>query len=98
MSVGRMIGSVFLLVTNGSNWVLTMEISLSLSLSAFQKVSKLDTWVVHMAVYDEDLLKNPFYLAMQKRRPDLCRKVAEFHGIVSKLDAFRKWVLQLGRE
>ncbi|XP_060132080.1 ankyrin repeat domain-containing protein 27 isoform X1 [Zootoca vivipara] len=46
------------------------------------KVSKLDTWGVHMAVYDEDLLKNPFYLAMQKRRPDLCRKVAEFHGIV----------------
>ncbi|XP_078236475.1 ankyrin repeat domain-containing protein 27 isoform X1 [Pogona vitticeps] len=35
-----------------------------------------------MAVYDEDLLKNPFYLAMQKRRPDLCRKVAELHGIV----------------
>ncbi|KAH0619590.1 hypothetical protein JD844_000322 [Phrynosoma platyrhinos] len=34
-----------------------------------------------MAVYDEDLLKNPFYLAMQKRRPDLCRKVAELHGI-----------------
>ncbi|KAL8194884.1 UNVERIFIED_CONTAM: Ankyrin repeat domain-containing protein 27 [Gekko kuhli] len=35
-----------------------------------------------MAVYDEDLLKNPFYLALQKRRPDLCRKVAEVHGIV----------------
>ncbi|XP_062997471.1 ankyrin repeat domain-containing protein 27 [Elgaria multicarinata webbii] len=35
-----------------------------------------------MAMYDEDLLKNPFYLAMQKRRPDLCRKVAELHGIV----------------
>ncbi|XP_015685175.1 ankyrin repeat domain-containing protein 27-like, partial [Protobothrops mucrosquamatus] len=33
-----------------------------------------------MAVYDEDLLRNPFYLTMQKRRPDLCRKVAEFHG------------------
>uniref|UniRef100_A0ACB8EAF3 Ankyrin repeat domain-containing protein 27 n=1 Tax=Sphaerodactylus townsendi TaxID=933632 RepID=A0ACB8EAF3_9SAUR len=36
----------------------------------------------HMAVYDEDLLKNPFYLALQKRRPDLCKKVAEVHGIV----------------
>uniref|UniRef100_A0A8D2L4N5 Ankyrin repeat domain 27 n=1 Tax=Varanus komodoensis TaxID=61221 RepID=A0A8D2L4N5_VARKO len=35
-----------------------------------------------MAMYDEDLLKNPFYLAMQKLRPDLCRKVAEFHGVV----------------
>ncbi|XP_067158612.1 ankyrin repeat domain-containing protein 27 isoform X2 [Apteryx mantelli] len=35
-----------------------------------------------MAMYDEDLLKNPFYLAIQKRRPDLCSKVAEFHGIV----------------
>ncbi|XP_042336801.1 ankyrin repeat domain-containing protein 27 isoform X2 [Sceloporus undulatus] len=35
-----------------------------------------------MAVYDEDLLKNPFYLTMQKRRPDLCRKVAELHGII----------------
>ncbi|EMP36869.1 Ankyrin repeat domain-containing protein 27 [Chelonia mydas] len=37
---------------------------------------------IHMAMYDEDLLKNPFYLAIQKRRPDLCRKVAEFHGII----------------
>ncbi|XP_053904528.1 ankyrin repeat domain-containing protein 27 isoform X2 [Malaclemys terrapin pileata] len=35
-----------------------------------------------MAMYDEDLLKNPFYLAIQKRRPDLYRKVAEFHGII----------------
>ncbi|XP_031411290.1 ankyrin repeat domain-containing protein 27 isoform X2 [Meleagris gallopavo] len=35
-----------------------------------------------MAMYDEDLLKNPFYLAIQKRRPDLCSKVAEQHGIV----------------
>uniref|UniRef100_A0A8D0H6M3 Ankyrin repeat domain 27 n=1 Tax=Sphenodon punctatus TaxID=8508 RepID=A0A8D0H6M3_SPHPU len=35
-----------------------------------------------MAMYDEDLLKNPFYLAIQKRHPDLCRKAAEFHGIV----------------
>lgn len=38
---------------------------------------------VHMAMYDEDILKNPFYLAIQKRRPDLCSKVAEIHGIVS---------------
>ncbi|XP_070616397.1 ankyrin repeat domain-containing protein 27 isoform X2 [Erythrolamprus reginae] len=35
-----------------------------------------------MAVYDEDLLRNPFYLTMQKRRPDLCRKVAELHGTI----------------
>ncbi|XP_068550045.1 ankyrin repeat domain-containing protein 27 isoform X2 [Anas acuta] len=35
-----------------------------------------------MAMYDEDILKNPFYLAIQKRRPDLCTKVAELHGIV----------------
>ncbi|XP_075571304.1 ankyrin repeat domain-containing protein 27 isoform X2 [Pelecanus crispus] len=35
-----------------------------------------------MAMYDEDILKNPFYLAIQKRRPDLCSKVAELHGIV----------------
>lgn len=38
---------------------------------------------VHMALYDEDLLKNPFYLALQKWRPDLCTKVAQIHGIVS---------------
>lgn len=38
---------------------------------------------VHMALYDEDLLKNPFYLALQKWRPDLCNKVAQTHGIVS---------------
>ncbi|XP_035192873.1 ankyrin repeat domain-containing protein 27 isoform X2 [Oxyura jamaicensis] len=35
-----------------------------------------------MAMYDEDILKNPFYLAIQKRRPDLCSEVAELHGIV----------------
>ncbi|XP_019651801.2 ankyrin repeat domain-containing protein 27 isoform X3 [Ailuropoda melanoleuca] len=34
-----------------------------------------------MALYDEDLLKNPFYLALQKWRPDLCNKVAQTHGI-----------------
>lgn len=37
---------------------------------------------VLMAVYDEDILKNPFYLAIQKRRPDLYSKVAEVHGII----------------
>ncbi|XP_008837693.1 ankyrin repeat domain-containing protein 27 isoform X1 [Nannospalax galili] len=35
-----------------------------------------------MALYDEDLLKNPFYLALQKWRPDLCSKAAQIHGIV----------------
>ncbi|XP_010987401.2 ankyrin repeat domain-containing protein 27 isoform X1 [Camelus dromedarius] len=35
-----------------------------------------------MALYDEDLLKNPFYLALQKWRPDLCNKVAQTHGII----------------
>nr|XP_017522677.2 ankyrin repeat domain-containing protein 27 isoform X2 [Manis javanica] len=35
-----------------------------------------------MALYDEDLLKNPFYLALQKWRPDLCNKVAQIHGIM----------------
>ena len=38
---------------------------------------------VHMALYDEDLQKNPFYLALQKWRPDLCSKVAQIHGVVS---------------
>ncbi|KAI4905640.1 hypothetical protein NFI96_011324, partial [Prochilodus magdalenae] len=37
---------------------------------------------VHMAVYDENILKNPFYLALEKQRPDLCSRVAELHGIV----------------
>ncbi|XP_076863215.1 ankyrin repeat domain-containing protein 27 [Brachyhypopomus gauderio] len=35
-----------------------------------------------MAVYDEDVLKNPFYLALHKQRADLCARVAELHGIV----------------
>ncbi|XP_014910760.1 ankyrin repeat domain-containing protein 27-like [Poecilia latipinna] len=35
-----------------------------------------------MAVYDENILKNTFYLALEKQRPDLCRRVADFHGIV----------------
>ncbi|KAM6926714.1 ankyrin repeat domain-containing protein 27 isoform 2-T2 [Lycodopsis pacificus] len=35
-----------------------------------------------MAVYDENILKNHFYLALQKQRPDLCSRVAELHGIV----------------
>ncbi|KAF3706070.1 Ankyrin repeat domain-containing protein 27 VPS9 domain-containing protein [Channa argus] len=37
---------------------------------------------LHMAVYDENILKNPFYLALEKQRPDLCSQVAELHGIV----------------
>ncbi|XP_054911911.1 ankyrin repeat domain-containing protein 27 isoform X2 [Poeciliopsis prolifica] len=37
---------------------------------------------LHMAVYDENILKNPFYLALEKQRPDLCSRVADFHGIV----------------
>ncbi|XP_078138986.1 ankyrin repeat domain-containing protein 27 isoform X2 [Centroberyx gerrardi] len=35
-----------------------------------------------MAVYDENILKNPFYLALERQRPDLCSRVAELHGIV----------------
>ncbi|XP_048014031.1 ankyrin repeat domain-containing protein 27 [Megalobrama amblycephala] len=35
-----------------------------------------------MAVYDENILKNPFYLALEKHRPDLCSRVAELHGII----------------
>ncbi|XP_059392673.1 ankyrin repeat domain-containing protein 27 isoform X2 [Carassius carassius] len=35
-----------------------------------------------MAVYDENILKNPFYQALEKHRPDLCSRVAELHGIV----------------
>ncbi|XP_042524058.1 ankyrin repeat domain-containing protein 27 isoform X2 [Dipodomys spectabilis] len=35
-----------------------------------------------MALYDEDILKNPFYVALQKARPDLCSRVAQIHGVV----------------
>ncbi|XP_067292135.1 ankyrin repeat domain-containing protein 27 isoform X2 [Pseudorasbora parva] len=35
-----------------------------------------------MAVYDENILKNPFYLSLEKQRPDLCSRVAELHGII----------------
>ncbi|XP_069822299.1 ankyrin repeat domain-containing protein 27 isoform X2 [Dendropsophus ebraccatus] len=35
-----------------------------------------------MALYDEDILNNAFYLTIQKQRPDLITKVAEVHGIV----------------
>ncbi|CAI9560942.1 unnamed protein product [Staurois parvus] len=35
-----------------------------------------------MAMYDEDILNNAFYLAIHKQRPDLIDKVAEVHGIV----------------
>uniref|UniRef100_H3CYI9 Ankyrin repeat domain 27 n=1 Tax=Tetraodon nigroviridis TaxID=99883 RepID=H3CYI9_TETNG len=38
--------------------------------------------LLHMAVYDEDLLKNPFYVALEKQRPDLCSRVAQVHGVV----------------
>uniref|UniRef100_A0A4W3J2M3 Ankyrin repeat domain 27 n=1 Tax=Callorhinchus milii TaxID=7868 RepID=A0A4W3J2M3_CALMI len=38
-----------------------------------------------MAMYDEDISKNPFYLALQKRKPDIWNHVAELHGIVSYL-------------
>lgn len=38
---------------------------------------------VLMAVYDENILKNPFYVALEKQRPDLCSRVAELHGVVS---------------
>lgn len=37
---------------------------------------------LRMAVYDENILRNPFYLALEKQRPDLCSRVAELHGIV----------------
>lgn len=59
----------------------TMYYALTISICFLENL----LWVseVHMAMYDEDLLKNPFYLAIQKRRPDLCSKVAEQHGIVS---------------
>ncbi|KAI5100390.1 ankyrin repeat domain-containing protein 27 isoform X2, partial [Silurus meridionalis] len=40
-----------------------------------------ECWVP-MAVYDENILKNPFYLALEKQRPDLCTRVAEVHGVV----------------
>ncbi|KAF4081445.1 hypothetical protein AMELA_G00161350 [Ameiurus melas] len=40
-----------------------------------------ECWVP-MAVYDEDILKNPFYLSLEKQRPDLCNRVADVHGIV----------------
>lgn len=39
--------------------------------------------LLHMAVYDEDLLKNPFYVALERQRPDLCSRAAEVHGVVS---------------
>ncbi|XP_051548331.1 ankyrin repeat domain-containing protein 27-like isoform X2 [Myxocyprinus asiaticus] len=36
----------------------------------------------HMALYDENILKNPFYLHLEKLRPDLLNRVAELHGII----------------
>ncbi|EPY89195.1 ankyrin repeat domain-containing protein 27 [Camelus ferus] len=53
---------------------------------------------VHMALYDEDLLKNPFYLALQKWRPDLCNKVAQTHGIDSVNALYTKCLQQLLRD
>ncbi|XP_041047967.1 ankyrin repeat domain-containing protein 27 isoform X1 [Carcharodon carcharias] len=35
-----------------------------------------------MAMYDEDISRNPFYLALQKQKPDMSSRVAELHGIV----------------
>ncbi|XP_040265523.1 ankyrin repeat domain-containing protein 27 isoform X2 [Bufo bufo] len=35
-----------------------------------------------MALYDEDIQNNDFYLTIQKQRPDLINKAAEVHGIV----------------
>ncbi|XP_048403074.1 ankyrin repeat domain-containing protein 27 isoform X1 [Stegostoma tigrinum] len=35
-----------------------------------------------MAVYDEDISRNPFYLALQKQKPNVFNHVAELHGIV----------------
>ncbi|KAG9474873.1 hypothetical protein GDO78_003373 [Eleutherodactylus coqui] len=35
-----------------------------------------------MALYDEDILNNAFYLTIQKQRPDLINKAAEVHGVV----------------
>ncbi|XP_071973321.1 ankyrin repeat domain-containing protein 27 isoform X2 [Engystomops pustulosus] len=35
-----------------------------------------------MALYDEDILNNAFYLSIQRQRPDLITNVARVHGIV----------------
>ncbi|XP_057692141.1 ankyrin repeat domain-containing protein 27 isoform X2 [Corythoichthys intestinalis] len=35
-----------------------------------------------MAVYDENIAKNPFFVALEKLRPDLCDRVAQLHGII----------------
>lgn len=55
-------------------------------LRGFSGVSGLEQdpdWLLHMADYDEDLLKNQFYVALEKRRPDLCSRAAEVRGVVS---------------
>ncbi|XP_049330510.1 ankyrin repeat domain-containing protein 27 isoform X2 [Astyanax mexicanus] len=54
----------------------------SVSQALFNRQKQASEWRVHMAVYDENILKNPFYLALEKQRPDLCSRVAEVHGIV----------------
>ncbi|KAM9815468.1 ankyrin repeat domain-containing protein 27 isoform 3-T3 [Syngnathus typhle] len=35
-----------------------------------------------MALYDENIAKNAFFVALEKLRPDLCERVARLHGIV----------------
>ncbi|CAN0369858.1 unnamed protein product [Lampetra fluviatilis] len=35
-----------------------------------------------MASYDEDIARNPFFLALQRKRPELFRKAAELHAVV----------------
>ncbi|XP_077373965.1 ankyrin repeat domain-containing protein 27 isoform X2 [Festucalex cinctus] len=35
-----------------------------------------------MALYDEDVARNPFFAALEKLRPDLCERVAQMRGIV----------------
>ncbi|XP_069757889.1 ankyrin repeat domain-containing protein 27 isoform X2 [Narcine bancroftii] len=35
-----------------------------------------------MDMYDEDISRNPFYLALQKQKPEASNRVAELHGII----------------
>ncbi|XP_061696593.1 ankyrin repeat domain-containing protein 27 isoform X3 [Syngnathoides biaculeatus] len=35
-----------------------------------------------MATYDENIATNPFFVALEKLRPDLCDRVARLHGVV----------------
>ncbi|XP_077592024.1 ankyrin repeat domain-containing protein 27 isoform X3 [Stigmatopora nigra] len=45
----------------------------------YKTVAPLD---LPMAVYDENIAKNPFFVALEKLRPELCDQVAQLHGIV----------------